>query len=313
MTVTALSGPLIVGPTNGTANPANASSVSVSADRGPSQLYQGFAITDPRFPYREGGGTENSALLSVGIGLNADYLVLDQVPAQLAVNNIAAAAAPVSGTAMTLVASSGAGITVLTAPVNIPQTGNNIPTGARVIDLSPGLVFFGVYKSTAVADPTKQIARAVSITTASGGVGGVFVVAGWDVYGVPMSEKITAASSPTGTALTTGKKAFKAIQSVIPQIGGSFTYSIGTSDTYGFPLRCDTFVYARIGWAGSPITSSAGFTAAVTTTATNTTGDVRGTYAVQSSSDGTKSLQFFQSISPANITVMSGFFGVTQA
>lgn len=313
MAVIQHSGPLIIGPSNGPASPSNSSSVSVSSDRGPSQLYQGFSLTDPRFPYRGGGGTENNALLSVGIGLNADYLVIDQVPSQLAINNIAVAAAPVSGTAMTLVTASAAGITVLASALQIPQTGQTVAKGALAIDLAPALVFFGNNKSTAVADPTKNIARAISITTASGGVGGPFVVSGADLYGMPQTEKITAASSPTGTATTNGKKAFKFINSVIPQLGGSFTYSIGTADVFGFPVRCDTFVYARIGWAGSPITSSTGFVAAVTTTATNTTGDVRGTYAVQSSSDGTKSLQMFQSISPANITVMSGFFGVTPA
>lgn len=308
------SGPLIVGPTNTPANPANVVALAAgSTGPAPSQMFCGVAMADPRFPYRGGGGVENSALLALGVGLINRQLVMDQAPSTAVVNNIAVAAATTSGTAMTLVSSSAAGITVVSAATLIPQSGNTIVANALAIDLVPGLVYFGTCNTTAVADPTKNIARAVSVTAASGATGGNFLVTGADLYGYPMTELITVASSPSGSTTTKGKKAFKFISTVVPRTTSAFTYSVGVADTVGFPMRVDTFNYAQIGYAGSPVTVSTGFLAADTATATNTTGDTRGTYALQSVADGAKTLQMFISVSPANIKTISGVFGVTQA
>lgn len=54
------------------------------------------------------------------------------------------------------------------------------------------------------------------------------------------------------------------------------------------------------------------FTAAVTSTASATTGDVRGTFATPSASDGTKRLTVFWTPVPANIKTTAGVFGVAQ-
>lgn len=313
MGVSQVAGPLIVGPSNSPSTPANRTTVPVSADTGPSPIFEGTTLADPRFGYRGGGGTENNALLAVGIGVNGGYLVLDQAPSTKAVNNIAVAAAVTTGTSMALVSSTGAGVTVTTSATFVPQTGNTVASGALALDGVPALLFFGNNKSTAVADPTKNLARVVSVTASSGAVGGAVIVSGADLYGFPQTEKITVASSPSGATTTTGKKAFKFILNVKPQFADTFSYSVGTGDVFGFPLACSTFPYATVGWAGALIAASTGFVAAVSTTATNTTGDVRGTYAVQSASNGVISLQMFQTISPANLTVMSGYFGVTPA
>ena len=60
------------------------------------------------------------------------------------------------------------------------------------------------------------------------------------------------------------------------------------------------------------IAATTGYTAAVKTTATATTGDVRGTYALQTSSNST--LVFTASQSPliANVNTSVGLYGVTQ-
>lgn len=313
MGLTHFSAPLNVGYTNSAASPANATAIPSDPDLGPSTVFGCVMTMDPRFPYRGGGGTENNALLSVAIGVNADVLVLDQAPSTKAVNNIAVAAAPTSGTAYTLVSTTGAGITVTTTSTFIPQTGNTVASGALALDGLPGLIYFGTNKSTAVADPTKNLSRAVAITAQSGAAGGAFIVSGADLYGFPQTEKITAASSPTGSTTTNGKKAFKFVTKVAPAFTDTISYSIGTADIFGFPLAVTTFPYATVGWAGSIIAASTGFVAAVSTTATNTTGDVRGTYAVQSASNGVVSLQMFIATSPANLVLMSGYFGVTPA
>src|SRR5262249_6637969 len=100
---------------------------------------------------------------------------------------------------------------------------------------------------------------------------------------------------------------------VTPRVTDTKSYSVGTTDTFGFPLAINNFPYAIVGWAGALIAASTGFVAAVSSTATNTTGDVRGTYALQSASNGVISLQIFQTVTPANITSMTGLFGVTPA
>lgn len=309
MTLSHFTGPLVIGPSGS----GNVQTLPISPDRAPSTFFGGTMLTDPRFFYQGGGGTENNALLSVAAGINGGYLVLDQAPSTAVVNNIAVAAATTSGTGMTLVSTSGAGITVTTTATFIPQTGNTAPSGVLAIDGVPGLVLFGTNKSAAVADPAKNLSRAISITASSGAVGGAFLVAGRDLYGYPQTEKITVASSPSGSTTTNGKKAFKFVNSVTPQVTDTKSYSVGTADVFGFPLLINTFPYATVGWAGAIVAVSTGFVAAVSTVASNTTGDVRGTYAVQSASNGVISLQMFETVSPANVSTIAGIFGVTPA
>lgn len=135
-------------------------------------------------------------------------------------------------------------------------------------------------------DPRQALARAVSITGVTGGTGGNFVVMGYDIYGQLMAEQIAAAA---GAATTNGKKAFKYILSVTPQFTDAHNYSVGTTDIYGIHVRNDRWEYDNIFWNGAFATVSTGWTAAdLTNPATRTTGDVRGTYAVQgAASNGT--------------------------
>lgn len=314
MALTAFSGPLVIHGPSSQPTGNNQTAIPSTPDAGPTSVFCGITLFDPRFPYKGGAGTENNALMAIGVGLNGGYVTMDQAPSTAVTTNIAVAAAVTSGTNMTLVSASGAGITVLAAALQIPQTGNTVPTGKLAIDLAPALLYFGTNKSTAVADPTKNIARALSITATSGAAGGAFLISGYDLYGYPQTEKVTVASSPSGSTTTNGKKAFKFVSAVTPQVTDTKSYSVGTADVFGFPVRVDRLPYVTIGWAGSPVSVSTGFVAADTTSpATNTTGDVRGTYAVQSASDATKTLQFFQDISPANVTSITGLFGVTPA
>lgn len=172
--------------------------------------------------------------------------------------------------------------------------------------------FDGPLGSIYMWNPQAMVARAVSITsTNAGATGGNFLVSGFDIYGAPMTERITKAA---GATTTNGTKAFKYISSVVPQFTDAQTYSIGTSDIFGLPLRSDFFGDLVINYPDTVITASTGYVAAVTTTpATNTTGDVRGTYALQTASNGSRRLYIRQAVPLANVGSVTGLFGVTQA
>jgi hypothetical protein len=225
---------------------------------------------------------------------------------------------------------SGAGVTgsytVSGAPVAAGTSGSQLTITASLGNstlnaISAERVPFGSAGTIQLWNPMALTARAVSITTsvATVGTANVFTVVGYDIYGYPMSEAITVPATSASGTVVNGKKAFKFITSVTPSVTDATTsYSVGTSDIFGFPLRTDYFganliVYPGTG-ATNVVTSVTGYTAAVTTTATTTTGDVRGTYTLQTAaSTGTNRLIVRQSPAVYNIGSVTGLFGVTQA
>jgi hypothetical protein len=98
-----------------------------------------------------------------------------------------------------------------------------------------------------------------------------------------MSELITVATA--GTAVT-GLKAFYQISGVT--IAGSATACVvGTSDVLGLPVRVTNVAYVASVKSNNTLAQDAGtFVAADTATATTGTGDVRGTYAPATASNG---------------------------
>src|SRR5262249_3361338 len=112
---------------------------------------------------------------------------------------------------------------------------------------------------------------------------------------------------------TNGKKAFKFIVSVTPLFTDAHNYSVDTTDIFGLPVRADYFHQTQIWWNETVITANTGFVAAVTSAASATTGDVRGTYAVQDASDGTKRLAICVGPGQANLMTAAGLYGVAQA
>ena len=177
---------------------------------------------------------------------------------------------------------------------------------------TPALVqLFGQSQTIGFWNPQAMVARAVSVTGSASATGGNITISGYDIYGVPMSEVIAAPASAT---TVNGKKAFKYISSVVPAFTDAHNYSVGTTDIYGFPIRSDFFGDVVINYNATGITANTGYVAAVTTSpATTTTGDVRGTYALQSAADASKRLLTRQFLTPANIGSITGLFGVTQA
>lgn len=309
MTKSALPGPLIIyGDRNALGTGATGSN---NADKAPSLVWGGTGLIDPRVGYNT---TRYGAIGFSGVG---DIPVVDAVPSTIADNNIAASQLPVSGTAMTMVSATGAGVTVLAAATVVWASGNTIAANSLALDGAPGLVTFGLanlstgFTCVSLYDPTKALARNVRVTTNGDDTGGFYTIAGGDLYGYPMTEKLTGVNN----SIVSGKKAFKFVYSVTPSGTINSTLSkVGTGDVYGFPIRVDTIGYITLSWNASLVTANTGWLAAITTDpATNTTGDVRGTYAVQSASDNSKRLQAFVAVSVANIGTTTGLFGVTQA
>lgn len=376
MSISAWSGPLIVYgyPAIGSPNE--------NPDAGPSLFFAGNGLLDQR-PYSGYNPGESATAPDFGwLGVQ-DIQTVSFVPSTLAVNNIVASQAPVNGTPVTLVSSSGAGITVAAKVVNALTgllvsglllidgllassatstiagnvftavgavaapgaftigsvlSGTNVIANTTIIGFLTGLGGTGTYlvdtpqtvASTTISgnagingvavipfgsnlgirlyNPATMLARNVRITTAAGDTA-VYTVRGFDMYGYPMSEAITAA----GASTVSGKKAFKYITSVTPVGTVGATITVGTGDVFGFPLFSAAFTDVFINWNNAAIIATTGYLAGVTTVATTTTGDTRGTYNVQSASDNTKRLYITQSPPPTNVGSTVGLFGVSQA
>lgn len=278
----------------------------VNPTQGPSMFRNGTGLIDWRgYRLASFGG-------DVGIPvygwLGSDTIsVINAVPSALAANNLAAAQVPVAGTALTLVAASGAGITVGASVRNL-DTGANA-TGLLAIDTAMGTLNQGDNNAIALYDPSKALARNLRFTSAGNDSAATATVRGFDIYGKAMTETVTLANA----GIASGVKAWKYVTSITPAgtLSGS-NLSVGTGDVFGFPLRADFFGDVGIYWNNALITANTGFVAAVTTDpATAITGDTRGTYAVQSASDGTKRLQITVRLNPSRLT-SAGLFGVAQ-
>lgn len=151
-----------------------------------------------------------------------------------------------------------------------------------------------------VWDVTQALERGVSISGSVTALGGSFTVRGADIYGQTQSEVITVAS---GATTVNSKKCYKIINSVTPSFTNTAnTYSVNTIDLFGFAFRSDFWENLDIYNAGAYVTSSTGWTVAdKTNPATTTTGDPRGTYSLQSPSNGANRLVVYQTLPFLNI------------
>ena len=192
---------------------------------------------------------DDPAPMDLGIGPVGRIYVWDIIPQAAITNNVAASqTTTTAGQAVTLTAGTSAKSVVRT-------------DGTTVIQL--------------------DCPRALKVNSAT--TARAFTVNGYDYYGQPMSEVITV--SVAGTAVT-GKKAFYQVSSAT--IAGSATaVVIGTSDVLGLPVRVTNVAYVSSVKSNNTLAQDAGtFVAADTATATNATGDVRGTYTPATASDG---------------------------
>lgn len=129
--------------------------------------------------------------------------------------------------------------------------------------------------------------RALQIVSGGNDTGINFTINGYNIYGDPLQE--TQAGANAGAK--NFNKAFYEVVSVTHTGSVATTVTVGTRDVIGLPYRCDLWEQLELFFNGALLTASTGFTAAVTTDpATASTGDTRGTYALQSAADGTKRL-----------------------
>ena len=206
------------------------------------------------------GTNYNSSLgdpspMDLGVGPVGRIYVWDAIPLTKCAANIAAASAYTA--AITLTA--GTGVTSVLRP-----------DGVTVLQV--------------------DIPRALSVTIGAGTITNRNVtITGYDYYGQAMSEVI--ATGTTQSTTVNGKKAFYQIVSATVSGAVGATISIGTTDIFGSPVRFNDKGYlARVGWNDTLAENAATVVDADATTATTTTGDVRGTVAPSTAADGVKRL-----------------------
>lgn len=203
----------------------------------------------------------------------------------------------------------------------IVSTSQTIGSGTITASLSGATLASGIdFGSSGGISPWNPMAilgRAVSVTAAAGATYATATVNGYDVYGYPVTEDITI----TAGSAVNGKKAFKYIRSVVLSGGTADTthaYSVGTTNIIGLPIRSDSFGDILVNYGASLtattlITAATGYTASVQTAPSSTTGDVRGTYTLQTASaTGTNRLVIRQSPQLYNVGSVAGLFGATQ-
>jgi hypothetical protein len=221
---------------------------------------------------------DNPSPMSLGVGPLGRIYVFDTVPQAAVTNNIAASQTAAGAGALTLTAG--------TSTKSVVRT-----DGTTVIQL--------------------DLPRAVRVNCST--TARAFTVNGFDYYGQAMSELITVATA--GTAVP-GKKAFYQISSVT--IAGSATAClVGTTDVIGLPVRVSNVAFLASVKSNNTLAQDAGtFVAADLATATNATGDVRGTYTPATASDGivrTVIGILLPAIAVGPNATRTGALGVTQA
>lgn len=206
--------------------------------------------------------------------------------------------------------------TVAAAAVANNLVASVTPAAAGSLTVRAGTSVTAVTRADGVAAFQFDVPRAVSVTTGSGSpTARNFTVSGYDYYGQAMSEVI--ASSATQSTAVNGKKAFFQITGITVSGGTVVAITVGSSDVLGIPVRVTDAAYvASVGWNNVLARDTGTFAKAVTTTATTTTGDVRGTYAPSEATDGTKRLVMgvlLPALAVGPNATRTGALGVTQA
>lgn len=153
---------------------------------------------------------------------------------------------------------------------------------------------------------TIDVPRAVSVTSSDAGdTTQTATFYGTDAYGIALVETIAF----NGAAAISGKKAFKTVTRVAISAALAGNGSAGTTDIIGMPYAVTSRNFLQTAYNGAQVTTGT-FVAAVATTATATTGDVRGTLVPASATDGVKVLTLW--IAFPDPDTRAGIYGVAQ-
>jgi hypothetical protein len=199
---------------------------------------------------------DNPSPMSIGVGPLGRVYVWDVVPQALVTNNVAASQTPAAAGSLTLTAG----------------------TSVKSVTTASGVTVLQF-----------DLPRAVQLTTASGTIttSRTITVSGFDVYGQAMSEAIATGTTSSAVANVAGKKAFYQISGITISGALPVAITVGTTDVLGIPVRVANVAYVASVKSNNTLAQDAGtFVAADTATATTTTGDVRGTYAPATASNG---------------------------
>ena len=124
-----------------------------------------------------------------------------------------------------------------------------------------------------------------NIVVDSGGADtATLTITGTDEYGEVVVEEITL----NGTTAVAGKKAFKTVTSVVSDATIANDAFVGTGDVLGLPVFLDDSALILAELEDGAAASTGTVVAGVSSAATATTGDVRGTYDPDSAADGSK-------------------------
>ena len=187
---------------------------------------------------------------------------------------------------------------------------------SSAITLTAGTGVTSVIRADGVTALQVDVPRALSVTIGAGTITNRNVtITGYDYYGQAMSEVI--ATGTTQSTTVNGKKAFYQITAATVSGAVGATISLGTTDIFGCPVRFSNKGYlARVGWDNTLAGDAATVVVADATTATTTTGDVRGTVVPSSAADGSKRLVvavLLTAIQCGPNSTRAGALGVTQA
>lgn len=164
---------------------------------------------------------------------------------------------------------------------------------------------------TGILDLPRNI---TSVTThGSSVVAMTITITGTDVYDEALVELLTVTAG-TSSKVVVGAKAFKTVTSIAIYAGADAeanTLNMGWGDVLGLPYRVDG-IYDILSFYADTTEelSSATVVGAVTSTATSTTGDVRGTITPNTATDGSVNYRLFAKVSSPN--TKAGLAGVDQ-
>ena len=285
----------------------------------PSLFYQGQGILDPRPAYNYKPGAAVARPVYGWWGTD-NICVIDAEITAATTNSIALTQSATTATTRTLVLSSvNSANATIGVSITRADTGATV-TGLVAIEGAASTVTFGSDATVNFWNPSTMVARPLAFTGSSDDSAGVYTITGYDVYGYPMTE-IVAGSVSTGTATTTGVKAWKYISTIVAS--GTFNSTgviIGVSSAVGLPLALsspnrlsvmfssDVDSFTQISSGVGPLTL-----ASTVATQTSTTPDVRGTF-VSSFGNSSQGKRYTYYVTPSVAALGStGLFGAQQA